>query len=163
MRRFLIAAIAGAAVLVPTAQAVPAFDVGGTELSNATGIPYSTQGSAAIPYLSHGQGVTADDVAGALASQQEQQAFQASKAPLRVDGPDGSVASAPTLRRDAPDGYVAKPYVTGTQQPSSPVVADAGWNIDWTALGIGAGMGFLLAALLAGAARFAHRGGIAKA
>ena len=162
MRRFLIAAIAGAAVLVPTAQAVPTFDIGGSELSNATGIPYSTQGSAAIPYLSHGQGVSADDVAGALAYQ-EQQAFQTAKAPLRVDGPDGSVAPQPTLRRDAPDGYVAKPYVTGTAQPSSPVVADSGWNIDWTALGIGAGMGFLLAALLAGAARFAHRGGIAKA
>ena len=133
--RLLTAALAGAALLVPAGA-----------------------GAATIPYVSQGEGVSADAVAAELGSE------RASGPTPRANGPDGFVATEPVLRREAPDGYVSRPYVTGSEQPSTPTtVADDGWNLDWPALGIGAGVGLLLAALLAAAAVAAARGRMAKA
>lgn len=159
--RLLTAALAGAALLVPAgagAATIPYLSHGEGVSSDAVAGALAAERAVAIPYLSHGEGVSADAVAAQLGSE------RAWGPTPRAGGPDGFVASEPTLRRDAPDGFVSQPYVTGSEQPSTPTtVADSGWNLDWTALGIGAGMGLLLAALLAGGAAFAARGRFAKA
>lgn len=161
MRRFLTVALAAAAVLVPSAQALPALDAGGTQLSDATG----------IPYLSHGQGVPSDAFGQAAPQMRygtpvEYLAADVAVTGVRSDVLDRFVANdrahaarTALVRADGPDGFV--PADTRLAAASSP--GDTGITVDWTALGIGMGLGFLLAALLVGAARVTRRGGVASA
>ncbi|MGE5690648.1 MAG: hypothetical protein ACM33B_08825 [Pseudomonadota bacterium] len=132
IRRLLVGALVGAAVIVPSASAMPVFDTAGSGETSTTVIPYLSQGQASVPVPAGG-------------SVGEQRA-------LRADGPDGRVARQPTLRRGVPDGYTPQRYVT-----SAPA-GDDGASFDWTAGGIGAGSAALLLALAAGAALMVSRG-----
>jgi hypothetical protein len=132
IRWLLAGALVGAAVIVPSAPAMPIFDTAASGDTSTTVIPYLSQGQATVPALT------------------EQSAGE--QRILRPDGPDGRVAQQPTLRLAAPDGFVPQRYVT-----SAPA-GDDGSSFDWAAGGIGAGSATLLLALAAGAALLVSRG-----